>query len=230
MGLLINNTRCSEAMKDITNYPLCWPAHKPRTKSYERKWGRFKTKHNSNWSKPITLHQAIIRVNEELNKFTKVGHTERVDMDNVIFSTDLKVRLDGKPRSGQPQPNDPGVAVYFTLDGDTKCIPIDVYISIEQNMAAVAAVLSALRSLERHDSGLMEAAFVGFDALPGPPTIQAVKPWYIVLNVNTYDDHTTVKRSYYALRSRYHSDNGGDTEKFIEVKKAWDTYKEIISK
>ena len=167
-----------------------------------------------------TLSQAICRVDEEINKFTKHGHTYRIDPDSIIISTNLSVRLDGKPRSGQRIPQDPGVAVYFTLDAKSQCIAVDTYTKIEQNLAAVAAVLSAFRSLERHGSGLMESAFTGFTALPDPSSVSTAS-WRQVLD---YDGnlHSEAKAAWKRARSAVHADNGGSNEQFHAVNQAWE--------
>jgi len=75
----------------ISAYPLCWPAHKPRTSNEDRQYGRFSKKDNRGWGGNISLHQATRRVVDELNKYTKYGRTYRVDPDGIVISTNLKV-------------------------------------------------------------------------------------------------------------------------------------------
>jgi len=134
---------------------------------------------------------------------------------------------DGLPKSGQRTPEDSGVAVYFDLDGKSQCIPIDSFTKIEQNLAAVAATISALRSLERYGSGLMEAAFDGFTALPPAGSVMAGgEPWYSVLDVDPDDMHEIIKRAYQYGRSEHHPDRGGDAAKFDQVQQAWNQYQE----
>jgi len=200
----------------ITAYPLCWPPGKPRTNS--RSYGRFGTRNERGWgSNNITLHQATSRVLEAIDKFTRPGHRFRAK--NVIISTDLQLRLDGLPRSDQKAPEDPGVAVYFELDGKQRCIPCDHYTKIEQNLAAVAAVVEALRTIERHGSEMFEAAFTGFTALPDPSAI-AVPHWRSILETES-TDLDEVKRAYRVAASASHPDKGGDSEQFRLVQEAW---------
>lgn len=62
-----------------------------------------------------------------------------------------RTNIDGFPRSGQSEPSDGGVAVYWlTSTGETKCIAIDRYDRVADNLAAVAATLDAMRAIERH--------------------------------------------------------------------------------
>lgn len=215
----------------ISAYPLSWPPGWPRTEHYDRVYGRFSTKDRSGqWprTKDITLAQARKRVQEELERFD--GHQrnwERIDPDHTVLSTNLALRLDGLPRSGQNQPEDPGAVLYFELDGKRQCIPCDQYLHVEQNIAAIAATLSALRTLERHGSGIMERAFTGFTALPPPMAGKA--PWYSVLGVDPDAPRDVVERAYKKRRSIAHSDKGGHDDSFDQVQKAWQTYLEQSS-
>lgn len=204
-------------------YPLAWPLGWPRTD--DRQFGHFTSRSNSGWDKKVSLHQATSRVMDEIGRFTKRGKTWRIPPDSVVISTDLQVRKsDGLPKSGQRQPDDPGVAVYFELDGKPQVIPCDRYTKIEQNLAAVAATLAALRTLERHGSGIMERAFTGFQALPH----LAKDPWYVVLGVPENAPHDVVQKQYRLLRSTYHTDNAesGDADQFGRVMDAWNEYQQ----
>lgn len=187
-----------------TAYPLQWPLGWPRTAPGDRESGRFSRRERTNYGgfRPtdLTLHQAISRVLDEIQAFTRYGRKWRADPDQVVISSMLQVRQDGLPRSGQRKPEDPGVAVYFQLDGQPKVIPCDRYTSIEQNLAAVAATISALRALERHGSGIMERAFTGFEALPH----LVDDPWWTVLQVPEDAPACVVEKSYRVLRSQTH--------------------------
>src|SRR5690606_7384697 len=138
-------------MDNITRSPLCWPAWIPRTPAVKRSYGRFgKRGYRGYGIENLTLAEARNRVLQQLRGFTKAGHKWRCNPDDVIISSDLATRNDGLPRSGQRKPADPGVAVWFELDGKQRCIPSDVYLRIEDNLAAVAATIEALRTIERH--------------------------------------------------------------------------------
>jgi hypothetical protein len=213
----------------ITAYPLAWPAGWPRTDHLRREHGRFSTKRqaNSGYSRQqdITVAVACARVEEELGRFNAANrYHPRVDPDQTVLSTNLALRLDGLPRSGQGNPDDPGAALYFELDGKRQCIPCDAYLRVEQNIAAIAATLAALRTLERHGSGIMERAFTGFTALPPPVAGEA--PWYSVLGVSPDASPDEVKKAYQRRRSMAHADKGGHDGTFDQVQKAWQQYQE----
>lgn len=216
-------------MNEITRSPLCWPNWFPRTEAGERKRAQFGTKNDRGWGKKeLTLSQSTQRVLSELSSFTRNGRPWRCNPDNVIISSDLELRLDGFPRSGQKKPNDPGVAVYFTLDGVQRCIPCDVYLRIEDNLAAVAATIEALRTIERHGSQMFEAAFSGFDALPAPDHVVG-RSWRDVLDY--YGNHLfEAELQYQRKRKAAHPDHKGTEEQFIEVQNAWEQAKQELDK
>ncbi|WP_020208996.1 hypothetical protein [Gilvimarinus chinensis] len=208
-------------MSEPTKSPLSWPHWFPRTPEHKRVHGRFGKKNNQGWGRnSITLSQAIGRLLGELDRFTKPGRTYRCDPDEVIVSTNLALRLDGLPRSGQRKPEDPGVAVYFNLDGKDRCIPCDMYLRIEDNIAAIAATIEALRTIERHGSQMFEAAFSGFDGLPSPDHVVA-RSWRDVLDYYG-NDKAEAKRAYQIARKAAHTDHGGNSDSFNEVQTAWE--------
>lgn len=77
-------------------------------------------------------------------------HIDRVAGQNLVISTNLKLRNDGFPRSDQRKPDDPAVCVYFYMDGKPLTFPCDTYDTVEGNIAAIAVHIEATRSIERH--------------------------------------------------------------------------------
>lgn len=204
-------------MPDVTAYPLTWPHGWPRTAPSDRKYGRFSTRtkdKDRNWAtqKDITLNQAVQRIQYEL---LRMG----VDFDDVVISSDLQLRMDGLPRSGQRKPDDPGVSVWFDRDGVHQVIAIDVYTKIEQNLAAVADCIKALRALDRHGGQILNRAFTGFAALPDPSAPQG---WWEVLGVSRNASRADVDTAFKRLRSQHHPDRGGDAQAFNRVQRAYE--------
>lgn len=206
----------------INAYPLTWPAGWPRTK--QRRSARFTRKerqytptgHHMS-SKHLTVSDGIKRCLLELER---LGAR---DGDSII-STNVPTRLDGRPRSGEMEPQDPGVAVYWTLAGQKtpKVMAIDIYDRVADNLAAIAATLEAMRAIERHGGALvLERAFTGFTALPAPG--QVVSRWRDVLGVSDSETNiTVVEASYRRARSKNHPDRGGDVAVFDAVQHAWE--------
>lgn len=203
----------------INNYPLCWPIGWKRTAEYRQEHGRF-SRHDmrsSEWGtyavkKKLSLAEARNRVMEALRKFG-------VDYRDVIISSNVMVRLDGLPRSGQPAPRDSGVAVYWKKPQDTqhKVIAIDRYRRVEDNLAAIAATLEAMRAIERHGGAkILERAFTGFTALPEPNN------WRHVMGIEGTPSLEEVMDRYRKLAKKRHPDCGGSNESMAELSRAFD--------
>jgi hypothetical protein len=197
----------------IDAYPLTWPAGWPRTPVAEQRYGRFGTKKSD---KPytsysnITIAEGTARVLEQL---ARMG----IGRDDVVISTNLQLRRDGLPRSSQAAPSDAGAAVYWsTRRGERRVMAIDQYHKVEENLAAIAATLDAMRAIERHGGAqILDRAFTGFAALPAPTT---ARTWRGVM---TFGESTPTREQ---LRQRYrhlasvrHPDRGGSDAAMSEL-------------
>jgi hypothetical protein len=187
-----------------TNHPLHWPVGWKRTAPYARKSGSFTTKaYSTNRSaEPLTISQAVDRLLAEL---LRMAVAER----DVIISTNIQPTLSGRPRSGERKPDDPGAAVYWKDYGQQRCMAIDRYTDVAQNIAALAATIEAMRAIERHGGALiLERAFTGFTALPAPIVAGMKREWRDVMQFTqpgriTADD---VRGRYRELASLLHPD------------------------
>lgn len=200
----------------IPAYPLQWPDGWKRTPGGARTRARFgkasRARAGGGWDygRQLTIAEAVERVRRELSRMD-------IRDDDLVVSTNLQLRLDGFPRSAQAEPADPGVAVYWTdrfnRDQPPRCMAIDLYDRVADNLAAVAATLEAMRAIERHGGAeILERAFTGFVALPPP----SGEHWSDVL------DRDDPSGSYRRLRSEHHPDRGGDPEQFQRVQRAWE--------
>lgn len=200
----------------INAYPLSWPDGWKRTKEYARKSANFSVKNRGYSNRQLTVADGVSRVRVELERM-------RIADEDLVISTNLVLRLDGWPRSDQRAPADPGVAVYWRSGGEMRCMAIDRYDRVADNLAAIAATLEAMRAIERHGGAeILDRAFTGFTALP-PPMV-AGEPWYVVLGVDAEDSHEVIEKTYRYERSDHHPDKGGDPVKFDRVQKAWEQY------
>ncbi|MCD9087393.1 J domain-containing protein [Stenotrophomonas sp. SY1] len=203
----------------IPAFPLAWPVGWRRTPAGDRANAKFgkrvrSTQGSWNTKTELTIAQALERVRTQLQMMG-------IHDDDLVVSTNLELRLDGWPRSGQREPRDPGAAVYwsdrFSRGEPPRCMAIDRYDRVADNLAAVAATLEAMRAIERHGGAeILERAFTGFTALPGATR----EPWANVL------DAADPLGSYRRLRSQHHPDNGGDRDKFERVQRAWEDYQQ----
>lgn len=210
----------------ISAYPLAWPAGWKRTDPAHRADGRFGKRvreAGKSWAalKDLTVADAVSRVLEELQR---MGITR----EDVVISTNLKTRLDGLPRSDQKRPEDPGVAVYWQeFSGARRCMAIDLYARVEDNLAAVAATLDAMRAIERHGgAAVLERAFTGFQALPAPG---AGDSWWQVLEVPQTATFEQAQAAFRRLRAIHHPDRpGGSHDAMARINKAWADAQEVI--
>ena len=133
-------------------FPLAWPTGQPRTPGVDRQWSKFGKKRDHGWGRDdLTVHQAANRLVSEVCAFTRRGYPWRIDPDCVVVSTNLRVlKSTNMPDSRQSAPSDPGVAVYFDLDGQPYCLPCDKWATVAGNLAAVAAHLNAIRGIEHY--------------------------------------------------------------------------------
>lgn len=144
-------------------FPLAWPLGRPRTPPRQREKGRFTTalrnKPDERGHKPLTLAEARQRL---------ASQCDLLRARLPILSSNVELRLDGQPRSGQPEPSDTGVALYFQLDGKPIVLACDRYTEVAQNIAAIAGHIDATRRIERYGVATIEQMFTGFLALPAP--------------------------------------------------------------
>lgn len=188
--------------------PLYWPEGRTRTAWHSRQTARFDT----------TFARARDEVLRQVGMLCGTYSYARKEAD-VIVSTNLALRRDGIPLASQRQPDDPGVAVYFTYKKQRVCFACDRWNKIEDNMQAVAKTIDALRGVARWGTGdMMEAAFKGFTALPPPASTE---PWRFVLNCHGCNSFEVAESAYQRQRKIAHPDHGGSSDAFAKVQSAW---------
>ncbi|WP_439444505.1 J domain-containing protein [Xanthomonas translucens pv. translucens] len=172
---------------------------------------RYDGRHEA--ARELTIAEAVDRVRTNLQRMG-------IDDDDLVISSNLELRLDGLPRSNQREPTDPGVAVYwvdrFDRSQPPKCMAIDQYDRVADNLAAVAANLDAMCAIERRGGAtILARAFAGFAALPGPTAADC----------RAVLDPADPEGSYKRLRAQHHSDRDGDAATFQQVQDAWSSHK-----
>lgn len=139
-------------------YPLAWPANWPRLKGW-KKTANFGTRRAGEGKKRLTIDGATSRLMSELERLG-------VKDGDALLSTNLALRFDGRPRAGQGEPADPGVACYFELKKQDRVLACDTWTRVADNIAAIAAHVEAIRAIERYGVGSIEQAFAGYTGLP----------------------------------------------------------------
>lgn len=190
-------------------YPLDWPIGWKRTE--RRRDGGFRVGGGKIGAsgRRVEIDDAVARVYDTL---ALMGVKE----DSVTISTNIRPSLGS--RAGSIQVKDPGVTVYWTdKQARPRCMAIDQYIRVPDNLAAVAATLEAMRAIERHGGAeILDRAFTGFTALPAP------QQWFHVLGVKPDASESEIRSAYRTLVSKHHPDRGGDPERMAEINRAND--------
>lgn len=187
----------------IDAYPLQWPAHWPRTEYPKR--AQFKT--------PFSYARDNL-----------IRELKLLGASDIVISTNMMVRQDGLLYAKQRVPDDRGVAVYFTLDGEQQCIPCDKWTQVNDNLQAIRLTVEALRGLERWGAKeMVNAAFRGFKALPASTIVTpySAKPWHEILEVSPSASRDVIEAAYRRLARTKHPDGGGSDSEFIELQRAY---------
>lgn len=177
-------------------YPLTWPQGKPRIKYPQR--SRFKASF------------ALCR-DELLREIQRIGG------GLPILSTNIQLKRDGLPYAGQKEPEDKGVAVYFTFKKQQMCFACDRWDKVGDNIQAIRYTINALRGIERWGTGdMVQQSFAGFVALPAPPDP------YQVLEIQSGATHEEIDRAYRHKIVAAHPDNGGsvnEVQRLVDARK-----------
>lgn len=169
------------------------------------------------------MHSISECVDEILRQLRLIG------AQNVVISSNLILRNDGLPRSGQSQPADAGVAVYFKLKKADRVLACDKWSRVDDNMWAIAKHIDALRGQQRWGVGTIEQAFTGYAALPPAGSAPAAQPWWQVLGFESDympDSKAAaadlINEQYRKLARAAHPDAGGSHDAMTRINIARD--------
>lgn len=204
--------------QEYNAFPLSWPLTWPRTKTRSR--SRFGTYYH----KP-TVAKARDHLMQELGRMGCPSWS-------VVISTNIPVRRDGLPYSNRAEPDDPGVAVYFRVDGKPTVLACDRWTTVGDNIWAIAKHVEALRGQERWGVGSLKQAFAGYAALEEKTERSC---WEVLgipppvapgLSLTNRTNH--VLDAYRRRARETHPDAGGSSEAFAEVVRAKDMALQLI--
>lgn len=185
-----------EERSAATAFPLAWPAGLPRTEAHKR--GR------SGFSQTVKTATDFL-----------MGEIGRMGGRYAVLSTNIELRRDGLPYSGQKPPQDVGAAVYFLRKGKQMTFACDRWDRVQDNIHAIAKTIDAIRGIERWGSSdMMERAFAAFEALPAP------EQWWQVLGVKPDATVFEIDRAYRDLAKQAHPDSGGTDEQMSRLNAA----------
>lgn len=182
----------------IPAFPLHWPENLPRTSS--KATSQFRT----------TLSAALKNVKGSLQAF---GRDSGKPVTEIVLSSNAG-GLDVGP------PKDTGVAAWFVWDGEQRCIAVDRYPKVEDNLQAIHHILEARRTEMRHGGlHIVRQTFKGFTALPAPES------WWQVLGVAPTATADEVAAAYRKLAAAAHPDRGGSDAAMARLNAARDASK-----
>lgn len=181
----------------VEAYPLAWPAGRDRASCPKR--SLFGSNRGKGFAKARLKALREIRL---------------LDGANSIISSNLELRPDGETYPSQGQPEDKGVAIYFTYRAKQHCFACDCWDKVQDNIFAIAKTIGALRGIERWGTGdMLERAFMGFEALPSPDDC-----WHI-LGFTSGDNlfACDIELQYKMLAKQNHPDHGGSNEAMAKL-------------
>ena len=150
---------------------------------------------------------------------TIIDEVRRFGGRDLVVSSNIPLRRDGYPYANFTRPDDSGVAIYFTYQGEQVVFACDKWRNAEDNLQAIRKAIEAFRGLERWGvSDLLKRAFTGFKALPERAS---GRPWWEVLDCPEGAGAEIIKEFYRAALHRVHPDKGGTAEQFAEVQEAY---------
>lgn len=170
-------------------------------KTGARDTGQFKT----------SLAAALKNVDDSLRLF---GRDSGKAVSEVVISSNVTL--------GHTRPTDPGVAVWFTWESQSICIPVDRYSTVEANLQAIHHVLEARRVELRHGTlALVRATMKGFQALPAP------KSWREVLGISATEEVTEQSlQTFYRNAAKL---AGPGSDRLAEINMARDRARKALS-
>lgn len=211
-----------------TRYPLTWPSGWTRTPPHRRERASFAQTKSVN--ETVGEGQYVTRKKEV--RVTVIVATQRLERQlellsatHPILSTNVQLRLDGRPRSDS-EPADPGAACYFRLKGKARVLACDKWNRVADNIAAIAQHIDALRRIDRYGVGSLEQAFAGYKALPEDTAAN----WRAVFgfaadSTPSFDD---VDRAFKKAARERHPDAGGTDLEMAHLNRARDYAREEL--
>lgn len=179
-------------------YPLAWVAGRPRTRAGDRKAALWRS-----GGREITLTEARRRLRDQVGAMTKPGQKWRVT--DMVLSTNIRFTASGArdKNVSRRDPEDPGVAFYFALDGRPHVLACDRWTTVQDNIAAIAAHVEAFRGQERWGVADLQQAFAGHVALPAP------EQWWQILGVTSTASPDQIEAAWREKIRTAHPDAGG---------------------
>lgn len=187
-----------------TPFPLVWPPSWPRTETWKRTSKAYK----------VTASAA----REGL--FAAI---RRLEARRTVLSSNIPLRLDGKPYAEFREPADPGVAVYWlTHQGVSRVIACDRWKTVRENSRAVTLAIEAFRALERSGAGQVVERMAAGLLLPERAGVSYELHWSVILGTARDASESEIRRAYRGKVLTAHPDVTGNREQWNRVQEAFE--------
>ncbi|MBW4581841.1 MAG: hypothetical protein KME42_19925 [Tildeniella nuda ZEHNDER 1965/U140] len=169
-------------------YPLLWAMGRQRTDQRQA----------------VRSHVSLARATDDL-----LYELQLLDAVEIVISCNVEPL---KQFPGYPErfelPDDPGVAVYFTVDGIPYIFACDDFEAVQGNMRDIGQLLREKRMLSQlHQCASIEREFAGYKAAVMPVEASPRrKPWWKVLYVSPDAPLAVIEAAYKGLARIVHSD------------------------
>lgn len=196
-------------MSNPQRFPLAWPSHRPRKQRADRRRGEFVAN-----KRLITMAAAVDKLDDQIS---------RLGGRYPLLSSNVELTMGGRPRADRSPPADPGVCVYFELKGLPMAMACDTYTTVEQNIAAIANHIDAVRRQATYGVASAEESLQAFAALPAPGAILlGGRTAWQVLGLERGASSLQIERAHKRLAAEHHPDRGGSDAAMAELNAARD--------
>ncbi|SNZ18222.1 hypothetical protein SAMN06269185_3299 [Natronoarchaeum philippinense] len=182
-----------------------WPADFARTPTGERERNR---------KYDVTLAQALDDLEAEL---------DRLGVDDWRLSTAAQQRQRDQRPYSRANPDDPGVVVRWSMDGNQYAVACDRYTKLRDNVRTVGLYIHEKRKMEQRpvETGESEFANARLPPADDEDVIEATEPPHEILGVAPDAPDEVVRAVARRLSADLHPDTGdGDVEKYKRVQEA----------
>jgi len=182
-----------------------WPPQFERTDAPNR---------SRNNSFEVSLHDAIEDLNAEM---------DRLGVDDWRLSTamDHQSQNPNYPYANQPEPDDPGVVLRWSMEGDQFAIACDQYSRVRDNLRTIGLYVREKRKMENRPVTTGESEFANARLPSGDEdAVAASPPPHEVLDVAPDAPDNVVEAAYREKTKDHHPDHGGSPEAFQRLQRA----------